>query len=120
MSSAAGTSRVGFGTASKSTYELDKLFLDLVRLGEWGVERDGITAVLDERRAAWDQGLSGLGRRQLTDEQFEYYANNTQAQRRYVDPEQALRRPGADDEDARRPLRIGEDAEARLHLRQRL
>ena len=76
--------RVGFGTASKSTYELDKIFLDIVRLREWGVERHELDEVLDERRAAWDLGLSALARRQLTDAQYEYYLSNTKTQREYV------------------------------------
>jgi beta-glucosidase len=79
--------RVGFGTASVSTYELDKILLDIVRLREWGVARDDLAATLDERRAAWDRGLSGLARRQLTDEQYEYYLTNNETQRRFVDAE---------------------------------
>jgi beta-glucosidase len=77
--------RVGFGTASKSAYELDKIFLDIVRLREWGVRREDLGGVLEQRRAAWDRGLSGLARRQLTDEQYECYVSNSQAQREFVD-----------------------------------
>lgn len=78
--------RVGFGTASTSTYELDKILLDVVRLREWGVDRADLAATIDERRAAWDSGLSGLARRQLTDEQYAFYLKNTQVQRSYLDP----------------------------------
>jgi beta-glucosidase/6-phospho-beta-glucosidase/beta-galactosidase len=79
-----GDVRVGFGTASKSAYELDKIFLDIVRLREWGVARDGAPECLDERRTAWDERLAGLARRQLTDEQFAYYVDNVRDQRQVV------------------------------------
>jgi beta-glucosidase len=84
QSSGWGEPRIGFGTASKSAYELDKMFLDVVRLREWGVERGDAAAVLDARRSAWDELLSGLARRQLTDAQYDYYASNVKEQREFV------------------------------------
>ncbi|HEX5333137.1 MAG TPA: family 1 glycosylhydrolase [Cellulomonas sp.] len=77
--------QVGFGTASKSAYELDKLFLDMVRLRSWGIAQDDVAAFLEERRTAWDERLSGLARRQLPDDQFAYYQNDVGAIRQYVD-----------------------------------
>lgn len=77
---------VGFGTASKSAYELDKLYLDLVRLRSWGVARDDLAEVLGARRDAWVERLTGLARRQLTDEQVAYYEAEIARCRGYVDP----------------------------------
>jgi hypothetical protein len=79
-----GDPQVGFGTASLSAYELDKIFLDIVRLREWGVARDDARGFLSERRAAWDDRLGGLARRQLTDEQFAFYATKILEQREFV------------------------------------
>lgn len=79
---------VGFGTASKSAYELDKQCLDVVRLRAWGVPRDELERVLEDRRAAWTERLSGLARRQLTDEQFDVYAANAEVQRDWVNASQ--------------------------------
>lgn len=78
--------RIGFGTASKSTYELDKVFLDLVRLRAWSVNRRELKATINERRSAWNTALSGLARRQLTDEQYDYYLADSEAKSRYVNP----------------------------------
>lgn len=77
--------QVGFGTASQSAYELDRLFLDMVRLRTWQVEREDIAVFLAERRSEWDERLSSLGRRQLTNDQFAYYQNGVQEIRNYVD-----------------------------------
>jgi beta-glucosidase len=77
--------QVGFGTASQNAYELDRLFLDVVRLRTWGVERDGIAQFLDERRAEWEAHLSGLGRRQLTDEQYAFYRDGLDELRQHID-----------------------------------
>lgn len=87
--------QVGFGTASKSAYELDKIFLDIVRLREWDVPRDGAAEHLDQHREAWDSRLAGLARRQLTDEQFTYYLDNVREQRKYVRVEEMTKTLGA-------------------------
>jgi len=79
--------RVGFGSNSDSTYEFDKLMLDVVRLREWGVAREDIASTLDERRDAWDVRIAGLGRRQLNDEQYEHYIAARKTKRKYVKPE---------------------------------
>lgn len=76
---------VGFGTASQSAYELDKMFLDVVRLRSWGVEREDLDDVLEARRAAWTQSLAGLARRQLTDEQVAFYTERAEVKHGWVE-----------------------------------
>jgi beta-glucosidase len=83
--------KVGFGTASKSAYEFDKLFLDLVRVRSWGIERDDVAAFLDARRSDWNARLGSLARRQLPDDQFLHYQSGIEDARLYVDPAKMAR-----------------------------
>ncbi|MER3389784.1 MAG: family 1 glycosylhydrolase [Microcella sp.] len=63
---------VGFGTATQSPYEFDRLMLDIARLRSWSVKREDAESFLAQKKRDWDTQLGGLARRQLTDEQLDY------------------------------------------------
>ena len=81
-----GTSLVGFGSATQAPYELDKMLLDLVRVRSEDLAAGEVRSFLAERRAGWTARLSGLARRQLTDEQCEAFDDELAQVRDAVDP----------------------------------
>lgn len=82
---------IGFGTATQAPYELDKMLLDLVRAPAARIGRKDVPAFLDERRAQWGARISGLAKRQLTDEQFAAYRSEATAVRSRVDPAEMVK-----------------------------
>lgn len=77
---------VGFGTASQSAYELEKLMLDIVRLRSAGVSREDAPGFFAERRELWTSRLSGLAKRQLTDDQYAMYEEEADSMLDHVEP----------------------------------
>ncbi|MER3389788.1 MAG: family 1 glycosylhydrolase [Microcella sp.] len=65
--------RIGFGTASQSSYEHDKMMLDIVRLRTEGVERQAASDFLKVRKEQWRRRLDSLARRHLDDAQSDSY-----------------------------------------------
>lgn len=77
---------IGFGIASQSPYEVDKLMLDIVRLRTEGISRADASVFLGERRAQWTSRLAGLAKRQLNDDQYELYQEQATDVQQCVDP----------------------------------
>jgi 6-phospho-beta-galactosidase len=64
---------VGYCIVSYSLYELDKMYLDVMRAPSLGVEQTELDSWLVARRAAFDRDFEPLARRRLTDTQLEYW-----------------------------------------------
>ncbi|MER3389789.1 MAG: family 1 glycosylhydrolase [Microcella sp.] len=77
--------QIGFGTATQSPYEFDKLMLDVVRLRSAGVARADVAAHLAEQRQAWLDALTALARRQLTDSQMEFWLADVRSAQEHID-----------------------------------
>lgn len=76
---------IGFGTATQSPYEFDKLMLDMVRVRSSGTPRSEAKSYFDKGRTQWNSRLSGLAKRQLTDKQFAFWEEELALTKRTID-----------------------------------
>ena len=66
-----GTPHIGFTVASMCAYEMDKIFFDLLRVRQHGIEKDAIDEGMEEFRSAWYRRIDPLARSKLTDRQYQ-------------------------------------------------
>ncbi|MBD3338509.1 MAG: family 1 glycosylhydrolase [Candidatus Lokiarchaeota archaeon] len=64
---------VGFNSASQCPYEIDKQFLDLMRLRTFGIEENDISSRFNDLRMAWNKRVGNLAKTKLNKEQYERY-----------------------------------------------
>ncbi|TXT64479.1 MAG: putative Glycoside hydrolase family 1 [Promethearchaeota archaeon] len=68
-----GTPHVGFNICSQCAYELDKLFLDLMRMRIFKIEEKNLDIQLKQFRTLWNIRIEKLARRQLDKKSFRNY-----------------------------------------------